>query len=251
MLTKNLRGNFHFEKGSTAYAAGMVADPGHDIAHVTLRRPVDLTLGLEWIARYLANLGRPVHSLCAVELRAPAQLSVGGFYEFNKAYLDILSHAGILVDGVSPLSRTTVVPETRSLANPSLYAFSYTTASAEMHSSPCFVVAGISEEVGDNSDPWAVVRPNQVSEDAMREKARHVIKQITAKLADLNLTWDQVTALNIYTVRDIYPLLRDVILSGIGPTSIHGVRWHFARPPILQLEELEIDVRAVRTEHYL
>ena len=46
---------------------------------------------------------------------------------------------------------------------------------------------------------------------------------------------------------DVDGLLRDVILNRIGSAAIHGVHWHYTRPPIDEVE-FEMDLRCVRTE---
>jgi len=39
-------------------------------------------------------------------------------------------------------------------------------------------------------------------------------------------------------------------LNRAGPSAIHGIRWHYTRPPITEIE-FEMDLRGVRTELHL
>ncbi|MBI5761234.1 MAG: hypothetical protein HZA46_22210 [Planctomycetales bacterium] len=67
------------------------------------------------------------------------------------------------------------------------------------------------------------------------------------RLRGLGVDWPQVSHVNVYTAHSLTPLLSEVILSRIGPASIHGVNWHYSRPPIKEIE-YEMDVRGTRTE---
>jgi hypothetical protein len=55
------------------------------------------------------------------------------------------------------------------------------------------------------------------------------------------------TAVNVYTVFDLHPLLATVLLPVLGGASHSGITWHYARPPVSGLD-LEIDARAARSE---
>lgn len=63
----------------------------------------------------------------------------------------------------------------------------------------------------------------------------------------MKLKWEMATAVNVYTIFDIHPLLAPVLLPTLGIASYAGVIWHYARPPVSGLE-LEVDARAVKTE---
>jgi hypothetical protein len=57
--------------------------------------------------------------------------------------------------------------------------------------------------------------------------------------------WGQTTAVQLYTVQDIYSLLA----SELGKRGVlrSGLTWHFDRPPIVNLE-YEMDCRRVHIE---
>lgn len=257
MVIDNATGNYRFLKGIRPYSSAVVAAPGYEIVHVTLGAPLAFESGFHLMARHLAGVGRPLQALCAVELRSPCPFSFEGFAEFNTRYRRTLADAEILVedllqgmDDLNPVARTNVAPEIVPPVEPSLYAFSYTVPCPGSEVRPTFVVAGAGELLEGRLDPEAIVRPNEVSMDALCEKVAYVLQCMTARLQGLGMSWDQVGVVNIYTVHDIFPLLPEIVFERLGPTGRHGVCWHYARPPIVGLE-YEMDVRSVRTELHL
>lgn len=257
MLIDNPGGNYRFLKGISPYSAGVVAAPGYEIVHVTLNTPLPFQSGFHLIARHLAGVRRPLEALCGMELRSPRPFSFQGFAEFNDGYRATLAGAGMLVEdplkamgALNPVARTNVAPEIRPPAEPSLYAFSYTTLCPESDGRPTFVVAGAGELLEGRLDAQAIVRPDDVSADAMRQKAAYVMQCMTARLRGLDVGWGLVSAVSVYTVHDIFPFLQAEILAVLGSAGWHGVRWHYARPPIVGVE-YEMDVRGLRTDLYL
>jgi hypothetical protein len=251
MLIENPRGNFHFLKGIVAYSSGVAADAGHEIVHATLRTPAPVRAGFEFIARHLQQAGRPMHAVCAIELRSPRQFTFEGFAAFNSnTYRALLDEHDMLVDGINPIARTNVVPELGPPPEPSLFAFSYTAPARAAAARRDFVVAGAGELYEDELDPRRIVRAGETSDAAMREKAAYVMQRMALRLQALGAHWDDVSVVSIYTAFDVFPWLRDEMLATIGGARAHGVRWHYTRPPIVGLE-YEMDVRGVSSEIYL
>ncbi|MGI8782076.1 MAG: 2-amino-5-chloromuconate deaminase CnbZ [Acidobacteriota bacterium] len=250
MLVENPKGNYHFLKGSSAYSSGVVAALGYEIVQVTLNSLLSFQSGFDLMARHLASAGRPMQAVCAMELCSPRPFSFEGFAEFNHGYHAVLADAEILVDTLNPVARTNVAPEVDPPAEPSLHAFSYTVPHPGSKVRPTFVVAGAGELVESRLNPQSIVRPNEVSADAMREKAAHVMRCMTGRLRGLGVSWDEVNVVNIYTVHDVFPFFQEEVLAVAGAGVRHGVRLHYARPPIAGLD-YEMDVRGVRTELYL
>jgi hypothetical protein len=60
--------------------------------------------------------------------------------------------------------------------------------------------------------------------------------------------WHDTTAAQLYTVHDPHPFFSDEIVS--RGSARHGLTWHFASPPVVDLE-YEMDCRAVLTERVL
>jgi hypothetical protein len=48
-------------------------------------------------------------------------------------------------------------------------------------------------------------------------------------------------------VHDLHPLLETVLLPALQGASRHSLRWHYARPPVIEVE-YEMDVRGVYQE---
>jgi hypothetical protein len=245
-LLDHAKGNYRFLTGIAPYSAGVIAMPGYELIHAALHTPIPYRPGFDLIDRHLAALGRPLQSLCAVELRLPQPLTFQGFIDFNIGYRALLAEREILVGDANPVARTNIAPAVCPPAEPALYAFSYIVPAASSRP-PTFIVAG----AGDLRDqaslaPEAVVRPGETSTDALRAKAACVMQVMQARLAGLQMAWRQVTAVNIYTIHDIHPILTPEILAVSGEAALHGVHWFYSHPPIADLA-FEMDLRGVYT----
>jgi len=80
----------------------------------------------------------------------------------------------------------------------------------------------------------------------LTEKARFVLGLMDGRVRGLGAAWDQVTAVDVYTVHDIAPFLASLIVPRTGNAS-HGITWHYTRPPIVGIE-FEMDVRGCARE---
>jgi hypothetical protein len=238
--------SYRFLPGGEPYSSGVVATRGWEMVHATLQTPVPWRDGFRGIERHLGALGRPRVALAAIELRVPAPLTFAGFAEFNQGYRALLGEWGLLVDGRNPVARTNVAPVVGPPSEPSLYAFSYTVAAGPA-GRPTFVAAGSGELRPGQSSRAGVVRPDETSPDAMREKAAYVMGVMQTRLAGLGAAWADVTAVDIYTAHPLESFLATDILAAMGPAAIHGVHWYLSHPPIAGLA-YEMDLRGVRQE---
>jgi hypothetical protein len=236
-------GQYRFLPGIAPYSSGVVAMPGHEVVHVTLRAPVPWQDGFALIERHLRDERRPRAALCAIALRSPKPLSFDEFANFNVVYRAVLEAWGLLVDGANPIARTNVAPLVAAPAETSLYAFAYTAARATPR--PTFVVAGSGEVVELAAE--RIVRRGETSPDAIREKAAFVVSVMQRRLRGLGADWSDVTTIDIYTPHPVEPFVRDVVLAVAGPAAVHGVRWYPSHPPIIGLE-YEMDMRGVARE---
>ncbi|MEZ4638216.1 MAG: hypothetical protein R2873_27045 [Caldilineaceae bacterium] len=245
-LIENPSGNYRFLTGIAPYSAGVTAMPGFEIVRATLQRPIPYRAGFDAVIAHLATRDRPRAALCAVELRLPAPLSFAGFADFNAGYQALLADWDLLVDGRNPVARTNIAPAYAAPPEPSLYAFSYTVPSSRP--GPSFIVAGAGD-LRDQADlsAAAVVRPGETTPDALRQKAETVMSVMQERLSGLCAGWDNVTAVDIYTAEPVDSYLADVVLQPIGAAAIHGVTWHYSRPPIANLV-YEMDLRGVQNE---
>ncbi len=227
--------------GRTPYSGGTIAAPGYEIVHATLRRSVPWREGFRLIQEHLASLGRPRAALCGIELRCakpypPDQWMGPG--TFNQQYMDLLESWALYVDGENPIARTNVCPGIDPPAEQVLFAFSYTVPTSE-NARPTFVVAGAAES--------PEVRRGETSLDALREKIQNVMATMQARLAALGGRWEDITAVDVYTVHEFRTLLDSEILRRLGPAARYGVHWYYSRPPIDD-REIEIDLRGIRQE---
>ena len=239
-------GNYRFLPGSATYSCGAVSSPGFEIVHVTLQRPVVYRAGFSVIARFLAAAGRPKAALCGVELRSPQPLRFPGFSDFNAGYTAILQRWDVFVDDVNPVARTNVAPLVGPPPEAVLYGFSFTRPCAP-ELSPTFVVAGGGELPEGVLNREGIVALGDASAHGLATKAGFVMDLMENRLRGLGVDWPQVSTANVYTAHAIKPLLQDVILARMGSAGVHGVHWHYSRPPIEEIE-YEMDLRGTRNE---
>ncbi|MBI3866561.1 MAG: RidA family protein [Planctomycetia bacterium] len=245
-LTDHPAGNYRFLPGIAPYSCGVASAPGFEIVHATLQQPLPYRAGFERIARHLAECGRPKAALCGIELRSPRPYSFAGFAVFNAEYATILRDWGVFVGGVNPVPRTNVAPLVGAPSEPVLYGFSYTMPAAG-NPAPTIIVAGGGELPEGVLAREAIVALGDTSPHGMAAKAAFVMDLMENRLRALGGDWPHATAINVYTVHPIDGLLPRLILGRIGSTAIHGVHWHYSRPPIDEIE-FEMDLRCVRTE---
>jgi len=237
-------GGYRFIPGVFQYSAGVAALPGHSIERVRFRTPVPLNQGFEQIERLITGVGRPLTSFCACELRSPGQFTEQGFREFNERYVVILEKWGLFEGQVNPVARSNVCPQIDPPAEPSFHAFSFTVSAGDQM--PSFVIAGSAEaREGGASYAERIVRRGETTLDAMREKARYVLGEMERRLAALGFHWAETTATQAYTVHDLHPFLADEIVRRGAAHS--GLTWHYARPPVRELE-YEMDCRGTGRE---
>lgn len=249
MLIANPQGGYSFIRGIAPYSGGAVAAEGFEIVHARFRRPAKLAEGFERVKAHLGAVKRPLQALCAMELRSPKPFTFQGFSDFNAGYIGVLKGWDIFLDGgkLNPVARTNVAPEVGAPSEPSLYAFSYTIPLAQARLPKTFIVAGGGELPEGSLDPHDVVRRGETSEAALREKTRFVMGLMTGRLKELGVGWDLATVTEIYTVHPICAFFAGDIVKPAGAGQLHGMLWHYARPPIVSIE-YEMDVRGIRRE---
>lgn len=246
MLTDHPQGNYRFLPGIAPYSCGAVSSPGFEIVFVTFRQPLGYQLGFARVADFLKTAGRPKAALCSVSLRSPRPYSFRGFSEFNAQYETILKSWGVHVNGVNPVARTNVAPVINPPSEPVLYGFAFTR--------PCpadqpqtFVVAGAGELPEGILNREGIVALGDTSANGLSIKAQFVLDLMDSRLKGLEVAWPMASFVNVYTAHSLTDLVPKVVLSRIGPAAIHGVHWHYSRPPIDEIE-YEMDVRGTLTE---
>jgi hypothetical protein len=244
-MTEHPTGNYQFLPiasaprivGAAPFSSGVRAMAGYELVRATFQVPLPYRAGFAAAARQLQAVGRPRTALCAVEIRVPRPLTMDEFVAFNADYIALLGEWGILVDALVPIARSNVAPLGSPPSEISLYGFSYTAPSDAP--SPSFFVSAAPEK--------ADVRPGETTPDALREKAASAMQSMHNGLTALEVGWSDVTALCIYTHRDVHAFLDAEIIAPLGPGAVHGLHWYYGPPPIVGLE-FEVDVRAIRRE---
>ncbi len=236
-------GNYRFIPAVFQYSAGSAALPGYEIERVRFDRWLPLAEGFAAAADYIHGAGRPLTSFCACERRSPAAFTDAGFRAFNEHYVKTLAEWGIY-DGTNPVARSNVCPEIDPPAEPSFYAFSFTRPS--QGATPTFVIAGSGEsQEGNASYAERTVRYRDLSADGIAEKVRYVVGVMEKRMAEFGMAWKDATATQTYTVHDFHPVFADAIVRRGAARA--GLTWHFARPPVIDLE-YEMDCRRVMRE---
>ena len=236
---------YRYLRGVFQYSAGVAAETGFEIERARFLRSVPLQEGFDAIKAYLAAIGRPLGAFCACELRSPAPFTEDSFAAFNRAYVGTLERWGIFRDEANPVARSNVCPEIEPPTAPSFYAFSYTVP-ARAAARPSFHIAG-SGEVPEGKSNYRdhIIRRGDTSPAGLREKARYVLGEMERRMRALGFDWTGVTATQVYTVHDVFPILPDdLVRRGATPG---GLTWYFARPPVVDLD-YEMDVRGVARE---
>lgn len=235
---------FAFAPGVFEYSFGAVALPGYRMERMRFRKPLPLAAGFARIKAQLEGLGRPLTAFAACELRSPEPFTEAGFTAFNKIYAATLQEWGIFTDGQNPVARSNVCPEISPPAEPSFHAFSYSVPDAG--APPSFVIAGGTEvRKGRSGQPASIVALGDRTQVGISAKNAQVMEEMERRMGVLGVTYAQVTAVNLYTVYDPYPIIaREVIARGAPEV---GVEWHYCRPPVVGMD-WEMDCRAIPLE---
>lgn len=245
-LVANARGGYLFLPGQPFFSFGAIAASGFEINRAIFRRPPLFPEGLAAVERHLRAAGRPLQALCGLELRNGRQANMQEFMAFNTRYIESLRKAGMLVTDQMPLTRSNLVV-TGAEAEHRIHAFTYTVpASSAARQTPTFVIAGIPEVrfLGPKSE---IIAKDDVSLDGLRQKTAFVLETIAGLLTTMRVGWGDVTGIQLYTMRDLHPLVESVVLPRIGDAAQRGIQWHYVLLP-LEGGDVEIDVRSVRAE---
>jgi hypothetical protein len=241
-------GNYRFIPAVFQYSSGAAALPGYEIERVRFDRLLPLAEGFAQVATYIQAAGRPLTSFCACELRSPAAFTEDGFRAFNQHYVKTLAEWGLFDGTVNPVARSNVCPEIDPPAEPSFYAFSFTRPSPGIGTgtTPAFVIAGGAEaRGGSGSYPERIVRYRDLSPEGLKEKVRFTVGAMEERLGAFGFGWKDTTAAQAYSVHDFHPVISDELVRRGAMRS--GLTWHFARPPVVDLE-YEMDCRRVMRE---
>jgi hypothetical protein len=241
-------GSYRFIPAVFQYSSGACAFEGFEIERVRFDRLTPLAEGFARAAAYIQNAGQKLTSFCACELRSPAAFTEAGFFAFNQHYVKTLAEWGIFDGATNPVARSNVCPEIDPPAEPSFYAFSFVRPITGQRRAalPDFVIAGGAEARGGvGSYPERIVRYRDLSPDGWKEKVGFTVREMESRLAAFGFAWGNTTAAQAYTVHDFHPVMVEEVVGRGAMRS--GLTWHFARPPVVDLE-FEMDCRRVSQE---
>ncbi|MDB5927802.1 MAG: hypothetical protein JWN13_6738 [Betaproteobacteria bacterium] len=238
-------GNYRYIEAVFQYSGGIAAERGYEIERARFIKPLPLRDAYAAVETHLTSIGRPSTAFAACELRSPEPFTDQGFYEFNKTYVTTLERWGIYKSGeppVNPVARTNVCPVYDKPAEPVMYAFSYSVPQQPGKSTArgSFILSGSGDaRASGNTYRDRIVRPDDTSPEALREKVRFVVAEMEQRLALLGFSWKDAVAVQAYTVQNIGHLVGEELAArGAG-----ALTWHYARPPVIGLE-YEMDVHA-------
>lgn len=241
-------GGFRYIPAVFQYSGGVAAEPGFRIERARFRMPVPIAEGFAAIEAHLRALNRPLTAFCACELRSPAPFTEAGFEAFNRSYVEPLTRWGLFRDGANPVARSNVCPAVHPPGEPAFHAFAYTVLAGPVQGAT-FAVAGSGEAPeGRGNYRDHIVARGDVSPSGLRTKARWVLGEMERRMAALGATWDDATAVQLYTVHDPHPFIADEIAARGAMAA--GLTWHFCRPPVVDLD-YEMDVRGIQQEYVL
>jgi hypothetical protein len=237
-------GNYRFIPAVFQYSSGAAALPGYEIERVRFDKWLPLADGFAKAAKYIKAAGRPLTAFCACELRSPAAFTEAGFRAFNEHYVKTLAEWGLYDGTTNPVARSNVCPEIDPPSEPSFYAFAFTRPAQT--ATPSFVIAGGAEARGGaGSYPERIVRYRDVSPEGMKEKVRFTTRQMESRMETFGAGWKDATGVQAYTVHDFHAVMAEELVHHGAARA--GLTWHFARPPVIDLE-YEMDCRRVMRE---
>ncbi len=240
-LVQHPTGNYWFLPGIAPYSCGVVSCDGYEIVSVVFHDPRPYREGFRLVRERLEREGRPLTALCSISLRSPVPFTFDGFAAFNAEYTQILADWKVYVDGVNPIARTNIAPVLGAPAEPVLYGFGYTRPTTGAVNGRTFIVAGAGELPEGVLARDAIVALGDTTDAGLARKAQFVLDLMSQRLSGLGCAWNQVRTANVYSCHNLMHVVPEWVLPRLGPAAIHGVRWHFSRPPVEEIE-FEMDL---------
>ena len=246
-------GGYLYVPGVFQYSCGVAALPGNKIERVRFSEPVPMEEGFRRVAEVIQAAGQPLKSFCACELRSPAPFDDAEFKSFNKTYVGTLKDWGLFEQGDNPVARSNVCPELNGPTEPSFHSFAFARQSSsqtsKMSERRSFIVSG-SAEVPEGTDSYGgnAIAAGNTSAEGIRAKARWVLEEMERRMLLLGATWQDTTAVQIYSVFDFHSFLAEEIV--VRGAARNGVTWHFNRPPLTGLD-YEMDCRGISIERVI
>jgi hypothetical protein len=241
-------GGYRYVKAVFQYSGGVAAEPGFEIERARFMQPLALAQAFAAVEAHLKAIGRPTAAFAQCELRSPEPFTDQGFFEFNKFYVGTLARWGLYKEGdplLNPVARTNVCPMYDKPVEPSMYAFSYTVPAAKAKRGSFVLAGGGDAREAGPSYRDRIVRLNDTSPEALREKVTFVIGEMERRMNLLGFAWKDAVTTQAYTVQNIGHLVGEELARRGAMAG--GLVWYYARPPVVGLE-YEMDVRGAARE---
>lgn len=237
-------GAYRYLPAIDAYSAGVAAEPGHAIIGLQFTSHLSMADALVVVDEEIARRGLPATSLAALQLRVPEVMSPASFAEFNAQYLELLDQRGLLLDGMSPLARTNVVPVFGPPSEAGVFA-AFLSAPREGAAGD-FVVAGSGEAIGGVGREH-IAAFGDLTQAGLRVKAEVVAGIMLDRLGLLGADGSAPSVLGVYTAHEVASL--PALLSQHLPASERmGFVTYASRPPVVDVE-FEMDCLRVSEWH--
>jgi hypothetical protein len=108
------------------------------------------------------------------------------------------------------------------------------------------VIAGSGEaKEGGTTYAERTVAYRDLSREGIKQKVKHVVGAMESRMGAFGHGWKDATAAQVYTIRDYHHVVADELVKRGAARG--GLTWHFARPPVIDLE-YEMDCRRVMRE---
>ena len=108
------------------------------------------------------------------------------------------------------------------------------------------MIAGSGEsQEGNASYAERTVRYRDISPAGIAEKVRYVVGVMEKRMGEFGFGWKDATEVQTYTIHDFHAVFAEALVRRGAARS--GLTWHFARPPVIDLE-YEMDCRRVMRE---
>lgn len=242
-LTDAPLGGYRFLPGNAFLSFAAVAAPGFEIVRASLQMPKPFPQSIADIERHLKAVGRPIHALCALELRNGRPVTRQEFNTFNSQYVERMRSAGLVLGDRIPVARTNVAVSNGSEGH-ELHAFAYSVPQAESEKTKAatFILSAAPD-----SRAAAIVAEGDTSPSGLQQKLSFVVDTLTSRMTTMGLDWNDLTGIQLYTIQDFHTLLPKLLLPKLGRSRRYGVQWHHAQPPV-EGGEIEVDLRSVRVE---
>lgn len=247
-------GGYSFMPGIPFLSFGVRAAPGFHIRRAVLASDVPSENAVNAALAWLDSIGRPASALCGFEFReyADSPMTRMEFDEFNRAYVDRLRAADLLVDGKVPLTRTNVVASVPGRSGSFLHAFSYTVPSVTTWSTG-FVLSAIPEVRFRQSDGRLieeVVEEECRGSASMVRKLAYVLDVAAERLVAMKAADTVDLQVQFYQEGDLDSASQELLLARLPQIKARGWTHVRAVPPIGPAV-IELDFRCVEADEWI